>query len=79
MVRKLEVFKQLRFSTVELPGFDYLYVQHIGPYSQIHGIYSKVRKDTRGNIKAKGMIGILYDDPKTTDPSSLRTVVGVVV
>jgi len=58
-------------------------VSHRGPYDTVTEAFDRLNKLTEGSrlldTPVAALVGIYYDDPKTTPPAELRSAAGIVV
>jgi AraC family transcriptional regulator len=55
-------------------------VRHVGPYHLIKGAFDRLHEIvTRARFDPDGMLGLFYDDPRTTPPDRLRSDAAVVM
>lgn len=81
-LKRMGIFSKLVFEKLPLVESEYLYLQFKGPYGQLSTVYDKLIEDTASKklqFKPTGMMGISYDDPRKTEPSGCRSVVGILL
>ena len=85
-----EFINQNRNSTMEkkievkeMPGFDLIYVRHVGSFDQIGSAYEKLFRwaGPRGLVQGPGTrtMTVYHDDPKVVDPDNVRQSACIVV
>ena len=73
------LFKTVEIQLRPMPGYRVVGVEHIGPYEKIGDAFERIHAIADEQHVPVKMIGVYFDNPKTTAEDELHSLAGVVV
>jgi AraC family transcriptional regulator len=77
--KKAEEKKSYEILTKTTPKMTLIYLEHVGPYDQVGGLFGQLGEYAAKKNLSGQMVGIYYDDPATVAAENLKSEIGIVV
>jgi AraC family transcriptional regulator len=71
--------KRYEILTKRAEGMTIVYVEHVGSYDQLEGVFGKLAAYAQAKGLASNVVGLYYDTPGTVPEESLRCELGIQV